>query len=360
MNGKHGGAACTPSHPGCFEISHFIFRMAIEPPKFKVSKELTREDIFLSLVRVPTTERVFVGSSNGDVHGLDCSAEKLEPLTMSGHSSYVTGLAIAGEQLVSGSYDGQLIWWNPATREQVRKIKGHDKWIRDVKPSPDGKLIASVGDDMVCRLWDAETAKLKHELRGHQPMTPTNFTSMLYTCAISIDGKLLATADRVGHIVVWEVVRARQLTSVEAPGFYTWDGKQRIRSIGGVRALAFSPDAKLLVAGGIDQVGNVDGLSAKARVDMFQWQDKQNIATLKCEKNGLIEFLAFHPNGDWLLAAGGGEKGIMAFIDPSEKKIASENEAPMHIHKIALDEECKKLFAAGHKKFVMFAAAESR
>lgn len=332
--------------------------MGVEPPKFKVTKELAREDIFLSLARVTGSERLFLGSSNGDVYALDCSAEKLEPVAMPGHTSYVTGLALAGEQLVSGSYDGQLIWWNATTHEQVRKIKGHDKWIRDVKSSPDGKIIASVGDDMVCRLWDAETAKLGHELRGHETMTPTNFTSMLYACAFSADGKLLATADRVGHIVVWDVAAAKEVRSVEAPGLYTWDGKQRIRSIGGVRAVAFSPDMKLLAAGGIDQVGNVDGLSAKARVDLFQWEEKKSIATLKCEKNGLIEFLTFHPKGDWLLAVGGGEKGIMAFIDPGEKKISSESEASMHIHKIALDENCKKLSAAGHKKFAMFAAAE--
>ena len=330
----------------------------INPPNFKVAKELTREDIFLSLARVPGSERVFLGSSDGNVYALDCAAEKLDPLAMPGHTSYVTGLAISGEQLVSGSYDGQLIWWNTATREPRRKIKGHDKWIRDVKVSPDGQLIASVGDDMVCRLWDAESTKLKSELRGHEPKTPTQFTSMLYTCAFSADGKLLATADRVGHIVVWDVVQAKQVASVEAPGLYTWDGKQRIRSIGGVRAVAFSPDAELLVAGGIDQVGNVDGLSAKARMDLFRWEEKQNISTLKCEKNGLIEFLAFHPKGDWLLAAGGGDKGILAFVDPAERTLAEEKEAPMHIHKIAFSEDHQKLFAAGHKKFVLFAAVQ--
>jgi len=331
--------------------------MAIELPKFKVAKELTREDIFLSLARVPNSEHVFLGSSNGSVYSLDCAAEKLEPVAMPGHTSYVTGLALAGETLVSGSYDGQLIWWNPKTREQVRKFKAHDRWIRDVKSSPDGKLIASVADDMVCRLWDTNSAKLKHELRGHEPLTPTQFTSMLYTCEFSADGKLLATADRVGHIVVWDVATAKSIATMEAPELYTWDGKQRIRSIGGVRALAFSPDAKLLAAGGIDRVGNVDGLSAKARLELFRWEEKQNVATLKCEKNGLIEFLAFR--GDWLMALGGGEKGIMAFIDAAEKKIVLENEAPMHIHKIAFDEGCAKLFAAGHKKFAIFTASNT-
>ena len=332
--------------------------MATEPPKFKIAKELSREDIFFCLARVPDSERIFLGSSDGNVYALDGAAEKLELVAMPGHTSYVTGMALAGAQLVSGSYDRKLIWWNPATRRAIRSIKAHDKWIRDVKSSPDGKLIASVGDDMVCRLWDAETAKLKHELRGHEALTPTNFPSMLYTCTFSADGKLLATADRVGHIVVWDVVAGKSIATVEAPGLYTWDGKQRIRSIGGIRALAFSPDAKLLAAGGIDQLGNVDGLSAKARVDLFRWEQKESAGTFKTEKNGMIEFLTFHPKGDWLLATGGGDKGLIAFIDPAEKKIIMENEAPMFIHKIVLEDDGQRMFAAGHKKFAVFTATQ--
>jgi WD40 repeat protein len=332
--------------------------MAVDPPKFKVAKELSREDIFLSLARAPGSERVFLGSSDGNVYSLDCTAEKWQPVAMPGHTSYVTGLALAGEQLVSGSYDGKLIWWNISTGRSVRSIKKHDKWIRDVKASPDGKLVASVGDDMVCRLWDAETAKLKHELRGHKALTPTNFPSMLYTCAFSADGQLLATADRVGHIEVWDVATGKSAGTVEAPGLYTWDGKQRIRSIGGVRAVAFSPDGKILAAGGIDQVGNVDGLSAKARVDLFRWEQKESVGTLKMEKNGMIEELLFHPKDGWLLATGGGDKGMIAFIDPAEKKVLSEHEAPMFIHKISLEENGRRLFAAGHKKFAILAARE--
>src|SRR6185436_9839506 len=200
------------------------------------------------------------------------------------------------------------------------------------------------------------SAKLKHELRGHESMTPTQFNSMLYTCVFSADGKLLATADRVGHIVVWDVAAAKQVASVEAPELYTWDGKQRIRSIGGVRSLAFSPDANLLAAGGIDRVGNVDGLSAKARVDIFEWQDKKHVAGLKCEKNGLIEFLAFHPKGDWLLSTGGEWKGVLALLDCAGKHFIIETEAPMHVHKVAFDEAYPKPFAAGHKTFVMLTA----
>ena len=58
---------------------------------------------------------------------------------------------------------------------------------------------------MVCRLWDAATGKMLKELRGHQEKTPQNFGSMLYAATFSADGKYLATADKVAHVVIWEV-----------------------------------------------------------------------------------------------------------------------------------------------------------
>ena len=74
---------------------------------------------------------------------------------------------------------------------------------------------------MVCKLWDAESGKLLRELRGHEEKTPHHFRSMLFVCAFSPDGKHLATGDKVGHIVVWEVATGKQLAAVEAPDT-TW------------------------------------------------------------------------------------------------------------------------------------------
>ena len=77
-----------------------------------------------------------------------------------GHSSYVTGLTLAGSVLVSCSYDRQLIWWDVADRRVIRKVAAHDRWIRRVVAMPDGKRIVSVSDDMLAKVWDIETGEL--------------------------------------------------------------------------------------------------------------------------------------------------------------------------------------------------------
>src|SRR5262249_47267681 len=154
------------------------------------------------------------------------------------------------------------------------------------------------------RVWDSGTMELLHELRGHEPLTPQNLRSMLYTCAFSADGTLLATADRVGHIVVWDVKTGQAVGGIETPQLYTWDGKHLLHSIGGVRSAAFSPDGTPLAAGGIGQVGNIDGLEGKQRVEIHDWRSKKLIAEFSPDKKGMVEFLHYHPNGAWLALAG--------------------------------------------------------
>src|SRR5579859_2058162 len=161
----------------------------------KIVKDISGRGVAFALVRIPESDRLLFGSSDFKVYELDLSLAKPEPKPLGEHQSYVTGLALAGKSAVSGGYDGWLIWWDLASRKQVRVVEAHTKWIRKVAASAEGKLIASVSDDMVCRLWDAD-GKMLRELRGHAEQTPTHYPSMLFVCTFSPDGRFVATADK--------------------------------------------------------------------------------------------------------------------------------------------------------------------
>lgn len=319
----------------------------------KEGKRFSRQDIAFCLVREGDTDQFYFGSSDAQVHHIDLGAEKPEskPFESEGHSSYVTGLTRAGGQLVSASYDRHLCWWDVESRSLVRKFPAHEKWIRRVFASPDQKLVASVADDMVCKLWNAESGELVRELIGHEPITPNDYPSMLFTCAFSADGQLLATADKVGHIVVWEVASGKQVKTLEAPTMYTWDPRQRRHSIGGVRSLAFSPDGKTLAAGGIGQIGNIDHLGGKARVRTFNWEAGETLAEIESDKTkGLIEQLRWAGGGTTLLGFGGDHKGLSIAINPETWKLTHESTSATHIHDVELDEAQKKVFTASHNQ----------
>jgi WD40 repeat protein len=192
-------------------------------------------------------------------------------------------------------------------------------------------------------------------MRGHQEKTPHHFPSMLFACAFTPDGRHLATADKVGHIVVWEAATGKQAATLEAPVMYTWDPVQRRHSIGGIRALAFSPDGRLLAAGGIGKIGNIDHLEGKARVEVFDWARGQRTHEFPGDKfNGLVESLRFHPEGAWLLAGGGANDGFLMFFDLGAKKALRQEKVSMHVHDLVLGDGAATLYAAGHGKIAVF------
>lgn len=330
--------------------------MTADPTKLKVARQLDHAGIFFGLARLPASNRVFIGCSDAKVYCVDLAAEKPEWKELAGHESYVSGLATAGPMVVSAGWDGKLIWWNAETCQLVRKIDAHAKWVRGVTASRDGRFVASVSDDMLCKLWNAETGELLQVLAGHEPLTPHHYPSMLFACVFSADAGLLATADKLGHVVVWDVATGQQLAAVETPLMYTWDPKQRRHSIGGVRSLAFSPDGKLLAIGGTGQINNVDHLEALARIEVFDWRENKRLVEHAGDKHkGLAERVEFSPAGDWLVAAGGDHEGFIKFLSIPDGRVLFQDKAPMHVHDFEFDASVGGLLACGHGKLVEFA-----
>lgn len=322
--------------------------------ELKITKEISRKDILLSMVRMPNSDLLQVGSSDFKLYGFDLSRDTQEPCSEGlAHESYVTGVARTADFLVTASYDRRLVWWDIETRNPARTIENaHTRFIRDVQASPDGKWIASVGDDMIGRVWETQSGKLTQELRGHQLLTPHHFPSMLYACAFSPDSQHVSTVDRVGTIFVWRTEDGQQVAKLEAPEMYTWDPKQRRHSIGGIRCVAFSPDGRRLAVGGIGRIGNIDHLDGKSRVEIFDWQEGKVTHTYGDNSfKGIVETLAFHPNGDWLAAAGGDNSGFLMLFDLADpKKSFKDEKAPMHVHSVAVSETGDAIYAVGHGK----------
>lgn len=179
---------------------------------------------------------------------------------------------------------------------------------------------------------------------------------MLFACAFSADAGVLATADKLGHVAIWDVATGQQLAAIETPLMYTWDPKQRRHSIGGVRSLAFSPDGKLLAIGGTGQINNVDHLEALARIEVFDWRENKRLVEHAGDKHkGLAERLGFSPAGDWLVAAGGDHEGFIKFLSIPDGRVVFQDKAPMHIHDFEFDASTDGLLACGHGKLVEFA-----
>lgn len=72
------------------------------PEKIKLLKQLSRPDIVFAVARKPGTSQLYCGGSDFSVYEIDVDQARPEAKEFGRHASYVTGLALAGETLVSG------------------------------------------------------------------------------------------------------------------------------------------------------------------------------------------------------------------------------------------------------------------
>ena len=98
-----------------------------DPTQLKRVKDFGISGIAFCVAREPGTGKLFFGNSDFKVYEVDALAEKPAHAAFEadGHQSYVTGLVSREKTLVSGSYDGNLIWWDAESKKPTRTIKAH-------------------------------------------------------------------------------------------------------------------------------------------------------------------------------------------------------------------------------------------
>jgi WD40 repeat protein len=344
----------SPETPASTDSNSAASLVSSLPNAIKVQKKFSLPGIGLCMATTPDKSLVYSGLSDFSIVRMDLAAEKTEPTVIgsNGHSSYVMGLVRCGNMLVSGSYDCSLIWWNSETGEAIRRVgDAHARWIRMLAVNPDQTRIASVGDDMKTKLWDAATGDCLATWGDYELKTPHGFPSMLYATTFSPDGKWLATGDRTGRVLVRDVSNGQIAATLETPVMYTWDPTARRHSIGGVRSLAFSSDSTQLAVGGMGKVGNIDHLEGVARIEVFKWQTQERRLEIEDNKHkGLVEALQFGLCDAWLASAGGDNSGFVSVWNMADGKVLAQDRAPMHVHDFELSTDGRSLIAVGHQQ----------
>ena len=98
------------------------------------------------------------GDAEGKIHIWNANTQ--QPIgILRGHLGPVHSLAFHpnGKSLASSGEDGTVRIWDVAQQRETKKIDGgHDRFpVFAVAYSPDGRKLASCGDDKMTRIWDA-------------------------------------------------------------------------------------------------------------------------------------------------------------------------------------------------------------
>lgn len=288
--------------------------MAADPKLAHVAQELAAEAPLMACRFDPTGKFVFASAENRTVYRWELATGRRTALA--GHESWIGDLAVTadGATLISAGWDDTLIWW-PAAAEQpapATKVKAHEGWIRSVALSPDGKLIASGGNDRVVRLWNVADGAKVREFPGAE--------RDIYNIVFHRSGQWLLAGDLDGKIRQWEVATGTLVRTFDAAALHTYEGGQQVH-YGGIRGLAFSPDAKQLVAGGLHKATNPLGNVQEPLVLRFDWESAKMIRQHLTDgnPNERIWGLQYHPQGFLIGGIGGGKGQLVFWNEPEEK-----------------------------------------
>ncbi|KAL1489266.1 hypothetical protein ABEB36_014199 [Hypothenemus hampei] len=245
---------------------------------------LEGNDYVCSLNWIEEGDCLAIGTTQGTVELWDCSRSKRLRI-MNGHSARVGSLAWNSFVLTSGCRSGQIIHHDVRQREHIlATISGHSQEVCGLTWSPDGRYLASGGNDNVVNVWPRSND-------GHQSETTPLHTFVQHQAAVKAlawcpwQPHILATgggtADR--HIRIWNCNTGTCVNSI--------DTKSQVCS------LLWAQNYKELVSG--------HGF-ANNEVAIWKYPAMTKVSELKGHTARVLH-LAMSPDGSTILSAGADE-----------------------------------------------------
>ena len=268
-----------------------------------------------SAVAFSPTARYLAVGNDGDTDIRVWDMQTLKPNAVRGFAGWGFTLAYGPDGLTlasCGTYSNEVQLWDLTAldRRGPDFLPPQGKRVAALAFSPDGKLLATGGQDQIVYLWNITGARptLQRRLLGHR--------RPVAALAFAPDGATLASAGEDETVRLWTVAT----------------GKHEAVQVNhaALTALAFAPDGKTLAAAGRDAAG-------KGVIRLWETADgalKDRRVQLKRTHTQPVTGLAWHPDGESLLSAG--EDGLLLLHGPSSGEAMQSWRLPGAIRGLAL------------------------
>lgn len=152
----------------------------------------------------------------------------------SGHAGAVRTIAWApdGKRIASGGDDETVHVWDVATGHTISTYAGHSYWIHSVAWSPEGRHVVSVSGSREVHVTNAAT--------GHKDFILQSSSTLVITVAWSPREALIAGGTNDGLVHLWDAATQDEI--------FTYRGHS-----GRVEAVAWSPDGKYIASASSDR-----------------------------------------------------------------------------------------------------------
>ena len=145
---------------------------------------------------------------------------KPELVVQSGHKGKILTMAFSpdGKMLASAGDDDGIKLWDVETGKELRTFYGHKQTVNCIAFSPDGKKIASASNDFTVKIWDVMT--------GRELVPEMTHLNIVYTVAFSNDGKKIISGGNDEALSIWDAETGKYFGSLGQPKRYdsTADG----------------------------------------------------------------------------------------------------------------------------------------
>jgi WD40 repeat protein len=303
----------------------------------------------------------FAACADGAIYWVDLDTGDSERFAEK-HTSFASGCVLlpGGKTLISGGYDGILLWHDVETSRLIRRVAAHKFWNWQLALSPDGRRLATTTGQYIPGGWKYEPApETESSLKVFDTATGDQIATFAHTppvmsCAFSPNGQFLAAANMMGEVRVWDwesATGAEPVAKWTSPDFTSWGTVKSHHYCGGIYSLAFSPDGKSLLGCGMGPMTDPMAGNGKMTWQLWDWRKGERRDQIKDGQHGygLMETIAWHPNGTHFVMAGRQAQGNWnaAVFGCADGNLLQSLDTKMRITHACFTAEGKSLILSG-------------